>query len=349
MHFLADDSSEVYASRPSTAVSRPGTAGGRRLTTAGSTSQLGPALENANTANAIIHRELGNDELLRIMNSNGIKTQNDLFVLAESGDYAKFKRLVDDLKVDLSTFKGLHGYALIHHAASRGHGSIVAELLRNNRFSVNLLNDLHETALHLAVYGGHLLLVDQLLDSGAEINAQTTDQETPLFYAARRKHVAVIRLLMQRGANADIINRFGEKAIDQAPDQISQNAFTDHINIILTPRGYDSANNTIPIHHRDLLRIFEFLPTNDLLRAASVNRKWHMVSGYESLWKQRGLRRWELALQSSLGFGPTTTMSFFRRPSSRSNSSSHNKSKSISMSLSAKEPGGKGVGGGAMS
>lgn len=318
---LAQESSN--GARPATASassSRPGTSSGRRkLTSAGSNSNFGPELSYSSTNDAIIHRELGNDELLRILNRNGIQRQNDLFVLAESGDYLAFKRLVDDLRTDLGTFRGLHGYTLLHHSTSRGHGAIVAELVRNNADLVNVANDLSETPLHLAAYAGHLLIVDQLLDSGAGVNAQNSDQETPLFYAARRKHAAVIRLLLQRGALADLTDRYGDKAVDHA-DAATKRAFSDFL-CTLPPSPTDHEPR---IHHDSLLHIFSFLQTNDLLRAACVSRKWHMVSSHDSLWKSRGLRRWELALQSSLGFAPTASTSFLRsRPGSRAPSRSN--------------------------
>jgi len=41
---------------------------------------------------------------------------------------------------------------------------------------INCRNNSGETALHLASYSGHLLIVEQLIDNG----------ETPLFYAARK-------------------------------------------------------------------------------------------------------------------------------------------------------------------
>lgn len=186
-------------------LARPGTSSGqRRLSQAPLTSNFGPGNqvnENASINNELIDREVEGDDLLRIMRRDEIELQNELFILAEQGDYKKFKALVDGYKhhIDLSKFRGLHGFTLLHHAASRGHSSIVLELLKNNRDSVHLRNDLKETPLHLAAYHGHLLLVDLLLDYNADIDAVNKDGETCLFYAVRRKMPAVIRLLIQRG------------------------------------------------------------------------------------------------------------------------------------------------------
>ena len=44
--------------------------------------------------------------------------------------------------------------------------------------------------------------------------------------------------------------------------------------------------------------------------------KWHRVSITESIWSRLGVRRWELALQSTLGFGMAASSSFsLKRPS----------------------------------
>jgi ankyrin repeat protein len=81
----------------------------------------------------------------------------------------------------------------------------VCEVLRL-RAPVDAQNDSGESSLHLAVYSGHILIADQLLDKGADINLTNNDGETPLFYAARKSNAAIIRLLLQRGMNACLLS-----------------------------------------------------------------------------------------------------------------------------------------------
>lgn len=353
----ATSSGSVPSSRPGSGERerRPGTSSGqRRLTSSASSSNIGPSLSNANTNSEILHREMGNDDLLRILNKDEVQLQNDLFVLAEQGNYEQLKKLIDTHRVDLSSLRGLHGYSLLHHAAARGHGLIVAELIRSQRAGVDLRNDLLETPLHLAAYGGHLLIVDQLLDCGADIDAVNGDDESALFYAARRRQLPVIRLLLLRGGDADLADKLGERAVDQAPDAHTQRAFTEH-HLLSTPQEVQRLRPTASaapavnhIHHDELRRICSYLAMSELLRAACVSRKWHMVSGHQDLWRALGVRRWELALQGSLGFAPTATVSLsFGRPkrtasgrSLKASTSSSGKEEAVNVSAQPTAAGG---------
>ena len=49
--------------------------------------------------------------------------------------------------------------------------------------------------------------------------------ETPLFFAARRSHAKVVRLLLQRGANTATTSRFGDTAQDETTDAGTLAAF----------------------------------------------------------------------------------------------------------------------------
>jgi hypothetical protein len=62
----------------------------------------------------------------------------------------------------------------------------------------------------------------------------------------------------------------------------------------------------------ELFRVFEYFTVREIMAAACVCSKWHRVSEHPKIWQQLGVRRWELALQNSLGFVPTATSSFFR-------------------------------------
>ncbi len=57
------------------------------------------------------------------------------------------------------------GFTPLHHACNRNHADMVNELLKLN-VNINATNDNNETPLHLAVYNGSMLIVEQLLDRG---------------------------------------------------------------------------------------------------------------------------------------------------------------------------------------
>ena len=64
-----------------------------------------------------------------------------------------------------------------------------------------------ETALMRAAYAGSEGTVSALLDAGADVNGANTFGETPLWLAARQKRVAVVDLLLKRGADPNLLTR----------------------------------------------------------------------------------------------------------------------------------------------
>ncbi len=334
--------------RPGTAGSRPGTSSGRRHLTSSAiassnfvpvildqtsssfiglstTDNLGTASGIAINNKELLLRETDRDDLLRIMNQDKHIIENEALLAAEQGDVDVLKRLIGN-GLNLMC-NGFNGYSLLHNAASRGHCKVIAELIRHRAIPIDIQNDAGETPLHLAVYGGHLLAVDQLLDYGADINAVNKDSETCLFYAARKSTAAIVRVLIQRGADPNIRDNYDEIAIDHSTNPLVIKAFQ----IMATKQSAGLLqDDTIKITYDDLLRVFSFLDVNDVLRSACVCSKWHRVTENDGIWKTLGIRRWELALQSKLGFAPTTTSSFLSRPRSKSNTGSTNLSRNNS-------------------
>lgn len=321
------DASREALSRPSTAsLARPGTSSGRRnLAESNSTTHEAPDI-TSDTNDSIISREIGNDGLLRILNSDRLHLTNEVIMFSEKGDLESLKNLhVKGL--DIVSCRGMNGYTPLHHACNRGHALVAAELLRLNAL-IDCKNDNGETPLHLAVYAGNILIVDQLLDFDADINAVNSEGQTSLFYAARKRQPAIVRLLLQRGADAGIYDKYDELAIEHASDANTARAFDAH-SMVEQPNSINGTTGHAALQYTDLLHVFSFLKVNDILRCACVSSKWHRASEYEEVWTRLGVRRWEYALQSTMGFAPTATMSFYRpsRTSSKSKLVTSNSSK----------------------
>ena len=307
------DASREALSRPSTAsLARPGTSSGRRnLAQSNSITHQAPDI-TSDTNDSIIKQEIGNDGLLRILNADHLHLTNEVIMYSEAGDLASLQNLhVKGL--DIVSCRGMGGYTPLHHACNRGHALIVAELLRLNAL-IDCKNDNGETPLHLAVYAGNILIVDQLLDFEANINAVNNEGQTCLFYAARKCQPAIVRLLLQQGADPSIMDKYDELAIDHAPDANTQRAFNAHSIVEITDVNH---GHHAHLQYTDLLHVFSYLKVDDILRCACVCSKWHRASEYEEVWQRLGVRRWEYALQSTMGFAPTATMSFYR-PSRKS-------------------------------
>jgi len=75
-----------------------------------------------------------------------------------------------------------------------------------------------KTPLHFAARDGHLEVVRELLDAGAEIEDRDPNDITPLLLAASNDRVAVARLLLERGADIQAIDWYGRTSLYAAID-----------------------------------------------------------------------------------------------------------------------------------
>lgn len=260
-----------------------------------------------------LQAEQSQDGFLRIISNQSVQNNERLLTLAEKGDLKSVEGILSSGVVD-NDHRGLGGANALHYACHRGHAAVVAALLKAE-FYINARNDSGETPLHLAVYNGHLLIVEQLLDKGADIDAKNNYNETPLIYAAQRSMPAVVRMLLIRGADQDIEDRYGDKAMEHAADARTTAMFQA---VTVEPPG--------TLLYDQVIQVFEFLGAKELARCSMVCGKWHRAAECEALWSRLGVRRWELQLQSSLGFGPGAAASFRPRTGSRKKSISRSAS-----------------------
>jgi ankyrin repeat protein len=73
------------------------------------------------------------------------------------------------------------------------------------------------TALHIAcAYYACVSIIQLLVESGADVNAVTTDGTTPLMLAAQNAKSGVVDYLLKKGAKKDLKNRSGKSALDYA-------------------------------------------------------------------------------------------------------------------------------------
>lgn len=98
------------------------------------------------------------------------------------------------------------------------------------------------TALHyVAFFNGNVDLASTLLEAGAEVDAvaRNNQQVTPLHSAAAHRHNAIIRLLLERGANVNARQQDGETPLMEA----AQNGETELVDLFLA-QGADTALTT---------------------------------------------------------------------------------------------------------
>ncbi|KAI8811083.1 ankyrin repeat-containing domain protein [Cladochytrium replicatum] len=101
----------------------------------------------------------------------------------------------------------------IFHASKRGFLDRVAELL-DSGVDPNGRDNETCTALHWAAWNNHLAIVKFLVDRGAEIDVFGGDLwSTPLHWAVRAGHVHVVTFLVKKGANVEAKDNQGYNAL----------------------------------------------------------------------------------------------------------------------------------------
>jgi len=97
-------------------------------------------------------------------------------------------------------------------AAFKGYQELVRKLIARDAD----VNKTGWTPLHYAATGGHLAIIQLLLDEHAYIDAESPNQTTPLMMAAQYGTPQAVKLLLEAGADPTLRNELGLSAIDFA-------------------------------------------------------------------------------------------------------------------------------------
>jgi len=99
------------------------------------------------------------------------------------------------------------------HIASKYGNHTIAQLLINNKASINFKNLNGWTPLHIACQNAHTEVVRDLLENGAKVNLTTQDSKTALHIACENDNKNVIQLLMDHRANINLTTFDGWTAL----------------------------------------------------------------------------------------------------------------------------------------
>lgn len=144
----------------------------------------------------------------------------------------------------------------LHVAVWQGHVGVVRLLLRThgNR------NSQRATPLHVAAENGGLQVINELLNAGADKEAQNRKGSTPLHIAAREGHEEIVKLLLERQAKIEARDDEGWTALHFG----CQNGHTEVVNELLNAGANKEARTKkgwTPLHiaaregHEEIIKL----------------------------------------------------------------------------------------------
>ena len=99
------------------------------------------------------------------------------------------------------------------------HSSYHCRVRAASRLQVEATSDFSNTPLLYASREGHAAIVAMLLERGADVRRAKRNGETPLLLAAEAGHAGIVRLLVSRGADVGAARKSsGETALTRAAE-----------------------------------------------------------------------------------------------------------------------------------
>jgi ankyrin repeat protein len=106
----------------------------------------------------------------------------------------------------------LRGDSLLILAAYKGHAEIVRLLLSEPGVEVDFRNGMGFTALSGAAFKGETEIMGQLVEAGADVNAEGAGGKTGLMFAVLTGRFDATKLLLGRGASKSVVDINGNTA-----------------------------------------------------------------------------------------------------------------------------------------
>jgi ankyrin repeat protein len=121
---------------------------------------------------------------------------------------------------------GRRGKTQLNYYCQKGMTSSVVRMLEMRSIDVEAKEEEYGyTCLMMAAYHGHLAICRLLIDKGAQVEAKVRGGWTPLLCAAHRGLGEIVRLLCDHGADVEACNRWGRRPLHLA-------AYYGHISVV---------------------------------------------------------------------------------------------------------------------
>lgn len=197
--------------------------------------------------------ERGHDSVIKLLLQFGcdpnqrIGRNSPLALAAKNGYVAAVRVLLD---CGINDIPECSKSAALHLSAEHGHDLVVMALV-DGEVNVNTVYELEGRSqsyppLHLAVKGGHVAVVRKLIESGADVEPECPKLK-PLHWAALNGHQNVAQQLIEAGAKVDISDGTGYTALHHA----AENGYGRVVQLLLdsgAARDVLEPNNKTPLY-----------------------------------------------------------------------------------------------------
>lgn len=155
--------------------------------------------------------------ILLLFKANLAFAQMDVFQAARVNDTIAVKKYLDEGGAIGIIDKS--GYTPLTIACYNESIDVVKLLLKNNA-DVNHQDKMGNTALMGACFRGYETIAQLLVNSKSiNLNTRNFNGASALFFASTFNRVSIVKLLLKKNVDKDIIDSFGKKAIDHAITQ----------------------------------------------------------------------------------------------------------------------------------
>ena len=166
-------------------------------------------LHQANLCNAVLPKDIREMEPNTYCQSHMFLSYSAVYWADHFRDQKRNEgiKIVEHL-LEISNYRSVTGqegidYGTILHAASLGGHDIIVQMLLEKGAEVNAQGGCYGNALQAASVGGYKIVVQMLLEKGAEVNAQGGKYSNALRAASVGGHEIVVQMLLEKGAEVN--------------------------------------------------------------------------------------------------------------------------------------------------